>query len=520
MLVLPLCLVLCQVHLVTLTETIAERVLCAFTPKCACFLVSHFKPEAAEWWIICGWWWSSCEAGLSLQCPLALRWGCSPCPRASNTLPGLLTTCSAPGDTAAAPLITNLTCPGLFSVTEANQLRIACSCTSELFCSPEQCNLFQAACWERWLTHDASWTALETFLTVQTSSSAFEMENRLAAFNLSVKIEIRCFQYLQVNRAIQKSYSKMPVVWEKFFGLLFWEKQSLLELKPLLIWAWVYSASSHPPHLLQPAAAGFSVHACPSAEHPPASHTTAALPAPCPSLAPLQCSPNEALGQCLGSGRHCQWGLWGWPCWWLCPWPCWWLCWWLCWRPCPWLCWWLCPWPCPWLCPWPCPCLCWWLCPWLCPWPCWWLCPWLCPWLHWWLCWWLCPWPCCPLPHHPLLHLLGADRTQDLRTAWTASQSEAGPQIIHNTSYTRKQTILNTKFVSGVETGGAVAWGLLLKALLKLYIFQSSIHMPHHSRSDDKWQPSKPTIFQHCTMCGNTCSNVYGGKRNSLTTQY
>lgn len=48
MLVLPLCLVLCQVHLVTLTETTAERVFCAFTPKCALFWASHFKPEAAE----------------------------------------------------------------------------------------------------------------------------------------------------------------------------------------------------------------------------------------------------------------------------------------------------------------------------------------------------------------------------------------------------------------------------------------------------------------------------------------
>ena len=37
---------------------------------------------------------------------------------------------------------------------------------------------------------------------------------------------------------------------------LFWGKQPVLEPKPLLIWAWVYSVCSHPPHLLQPAAVG------------------------------------------------------------------------------------------------------------------------------------------------------------------------------------------------------------------------------------------------------------------------
>lgn len=110
---------------------------------------------------------------------------------------------------------------------------------------------------------------------------------------------------------------KKPMVCENFLGLLFWEKQSLLELKPLLIWAWVYSASSHLPHLLQPEAVGFPVHACPCAEHPPASPSTAALPAPCPAQLPtiqegnraghcrcFQCSPLGCAQGCAALPHH------------------------------------------------------------------------------------------------------------------------------------------------------------------------------------------------------------------------
>lgn len=57
-------LALCQVHLVTLIETTAARVFCAFARKRTLFGVSHSEPEAAEWETVCQRWGSPAAAGL------------------------------------------------------------------------------------------------------------------------------------------------------------------------------------------------------------------------------------------------------------------------------------------------------------------------------------------------------------------------------------------------------------------------------------------------------------------------
>lgn len=64
----------------------------------------------------------------------------------------------------------------------------------------------------------------------------------------------------------------------------------------------------------------------------------------------------------------------------------------------------------------------------------------------------------------------------------------------------------------------------LFTALLKLTVFQWSIHMPHHSLVNLMArcsQLNQQCYSKHwCAVWGMVCSHVYCGKRNSLTTLY